>query len=170
MEDKQPKQHKSFSIERIGDYLHKVSPMFDESGKIIHYVTSPLMVELKNRDVLQIIVGATLFAIPVGFTQEVWDLGEQLSMARILILAAFSIISIAIFVYFNFYRNLLRRYWAEYIKRVVVIYGIAFLMVTLMLTIIDKAPWGMDNLLAIKRILLVTFPASMSGALSDMLK
>jgi uncharacterized membrane protein len=165
-----PKRDKGFSVERIGEYLHKVSPLLDESGKVVQYVTSPLMVELHNRDVLQIIVGATLFAIPVGFTQEVWDLGQQLSMGRILTLAAFSIISIAIFVYLNFYRNLLRRYWGQYVKRVVVIYGIAFLMVTAMLTIIDKAPWGVDNVLAIKRILLVTFPASMSGALSDLLK
>jgi hypothetical protein len=44
------------------------------------------------------------------------------------------------------------------------------LVVGLLLTIIQKCPWGTDNLLAVKRILIVAFPASMSAAVSDTLK
>jgi hypothetical protein len=44
------------------------------------------------------------------------------------------------------------------------------LVVGLLLTIIQKCPWGDDNLLAVKRILIVGFPASMAAAVSDTLK
>lgn len=163
-------QKKKVILKRIGGYLHKVSPLLDESGKVIQYITSPIMVELKNKDILQIIVGATLLAIPIGFTQEVWDLGRDLPLNRVILLSALSITLIAIFVYYNFYRNFLREYFFEYLKRLFVIYFISFLVVAGMLTFIGKAPWGVDNLLAIKRILLVTFPASMSAAFGDMVK
>ena len=163
-------KRQDFIIKRIGGILHKVSPLLDESGELIQYVTSPLMVELRNRDVIQIIVGSMLLTIPVGLTQEVWDLGVSMSLGRVLGLTVFSFAAILLFVYFNFYRNLLKQYLSEYLKRVLVIYGVSFLIVAGMLTFIDKAPWGVNNLLAIKRVLLVTFPASLSAAFGDMVK
>ena len=42
--------------------------------------------------------------------------------------------------------------------------------VNLLLTIIDRCPWLIDNSLAIKRNIIVAFPASMSTAISDTLK
>jgi len=58
----------------------------------------------------------------------------------------------------------------EYYKRVAAIYLFSLLVVSLILTIIQKCPWGTDNLLALKRIFIVAFPASMSAAVSDALK
>ena len=67
------------TIKRIGGYLHKVIPVLDSTGKIISYTLKPLMVEFRLRDLLQIIVGASLLAIPIAFTEETWDLGERLN-------------------------------------------------------------------------------------------
>ena len=53
---------------------------------------------------------------------------------------------------------------------VVGIYGIALIVVAVLLTTIDKCPWGIDNLVAMKRVIIVAFPASMSAAVSDLLK
>jgi hypothetical protein len=36
-----------------------------------------------------------------------------------------------------------------------------------LLSIIGKAPWQTDTLLAVKRTIIVTFPASMSATVSD---
>jgi hypothetical protein len=44
------------------------------------------------------------------------------------------------------------------------------LVVALILTIIQKCPWGVDNILALKRIAIVAFPASMSATISDTIK
>lgn len=85
-------------------------------------------------------------------------------------LAAISLLFIGTFVYFNFYRFHLKGYALEFIKRVSSIYLVAFVVVGILLTIIEKCPWGVDNVLAVKRIVVVAFPASMSAAVSDMLK
>jgi uncharacterized membrane protein len=108
--------------------------------------------------------------VPVAFTEEVWRLGETLPFRNILILSAVSLVFIALFVYFNFYRYAFKDHVIEYGKRVVAIYLFSLVVVGALLTAIQKAPWTSDALLAIKHTLIVAFPASMSAAVSDALK
>ncbi len=170
--DIQPKDlnDKKPIVKRIGGYLHKVIPMKDSSGKIINYVLKPFMVEFRFRDLLQVIVGAAILAIPLAFTEETWVLGEVLPLINVLILAVISLILIAVFVYFNFYRYNFNNHKQEYIKRVLLTYLSSLIVVGLVLTVIEKCPWGTDNLLAFKRIIIVSFPASMSATISDVIK
>ncbi|TNC79790.1 MAG: DUF2391 domain-containing protein [Oleiphilus sp.] len=163
---------KGVEIKRIGraGYLHTIIPIFDNSGKLIKKVVKPLKVELVFRDIIQIIVGATLLAIPMAFTEETWQLGSKLPLANILTLSGVSILFIAIFVYANFYQYYLRGFVFEYVKRVLAIYLISLIVVGLLMTLIQQCPWGEDNLLAIKRIILVAFPASMSAVATDAIK
>ncbi len=157
-------------IKRIGGYLHSVEPIMDEAGRVLHYVLSPLMVEFRPRDLMQIIVGASILAVPVALTEETWNLGTHLPLANVLALSAISLLFIALFVYFNFYRFAFKGHVFHYGKRVFAIYAFSVLVVAVLLTIIQKCPWGVDNLIALKRILIVAFPASMSAAVSDTLK
>lgn len=158
------------TIERIGGYLHRVIPIHDSTGKVKNYVLKPLMVEFRPRDLMQIIVGASILAVPVAFTEETWHLGTKLPTVNILMLSAVSILFIAAFVYYNFYRFIFKGHVFQYCKRVFAIYLFSLLIVGLILTIIQKCPWGSDNLLALRRIFIVAFPASMSAAVSDILK
>ncbi|MBU4311045.1 DUF2391 family protein [bacterium] len=158
------------SIKRIGGYLHKVTPIMDSTGKVVHTVIAPFMVELKPKDIMQIIIGATILAIPVGLTEETWILGKELPTQNVLLLGLVTIFFISLFVYFNFYRSYLKGHIVEYIKRVVATYGLSLLVVGLLLTIIKKCPWGIDNLLATKRIIITALPASMAATLSDTIK
>ena len=157
-------------IKRIGGYLHRVTPIVDGAGKVLNYVLSPFMVELRPRDLMQIIVGASILAVPVAFTEETWNLGAQLPLVNVLGLSALSFLFIALFVYFNFYRYAFRGHVFQYILRVVVIYLFSLFVVGIILTIIQKCPWGTDNVIALKRILIVAFPACMSAAVSDVIK
>jgi hypothetical protein len=50
------------------------------------------MVELRWRDIVQLIVGACVLAIPVAYTEEVWVLGEQLPIVNVVGIAAASLI------------------------------------------------------------------------------
>jgi len=167
---KDDNQTSEYTIKRVGALLHKIIPIVDGAGRIVQYVAKPLRVELRRRDIMQIIVGASVLAIPVGFTEEAWRLGERLPLLNVIMLGVVSIAFIAAFVYFNFYRELFRPYRSEYVKRVIAIYLLSLLTVGILLTIIEVAPWGVDDLLAIKRIIIVTFPASMSAAVSDAIK
>ena len=157
-------------IKRIGGYLHKVTPIVDSTGKVIHSIVTPFQVELKPRDMFQMIVGAYLLCVPVAFTEEVWVLSEELPMKNIYYVLAMSVFFVACFVYFNFYRFNIKDHVFDFIKRVVATYGVSLLAVALFLTVIDKCPWQTDHILAIKRIILVTFPSSMAATLSDTIK
>ncbi|WP_430816761.1 DUF2391 family protein [Carboxylicivirga sp. RSCT41] len=161
---------KESTIKRIGGYLHRVVPIADKSGDIISYALKPLMLEFKPRDIMQVIIGSALLAIPVSLTEEVWNLGELLPDQNVLAISILSLLLISIFVYFNFYKVTLKGYVTHFIKRVIGTYLISLLVVALILTLIQKCPWGFDNILAIKRIILVAFPAAMSGTLSDTIK
>ena len=158
------------TIKRIGGYLHRVVPMADSTGKIINYALKPLMVEFRPRDLMQVIVGASILAVPVAMTEETWVLGAQLPTANVLMLSGLSLLFIAGFVYYNFYRFNFKGHLLEYLKRVAAIYLFSMVVVGVLLTIIQKCPWGVDNLMAIKRIMIVSFPASMAAAVSDTLK
>lgn len=156
------------TTQRIAGRLHRVVPILDSAGKVVHFAVRPLMVELRVSDVMQILVGASILAIPVGFTEEVWRLGETLPLENVLGLGLLSFLFNAAFVYFNIYRNTLRGHEAEFAKRVTAIYGLSLVVVGVLLTLIQQCPWGVNNLLAAKRIIIVAFPASMSAAVADM--
>jgi uncharacterized membrane protein len=164
--DKSPNV-KDSQIRRVSGRLHRVQPILDAAGKIIHYAVSPLRVELRRRDIMQIIAGSTILAVPVAFTEETWNLGRTLPHSNVLLLGVISIIFIATYVYFNFYRDLFQKYIAQFIKRVFAIYFISLILVSILLTIIQAAPWSSDFMLALKRTIIVGFPASMSATISD---
>jgi|TARA_Y100000034_G_C6593817_1_gene258058 uncharacterized membrane protein len=129
------------------------------------------MLEFHFRDVLQVMIGATILAIPVGFTQETWELGKQLPMWSIFVLLAISVSFIGSFVYYNFFRHIgLKNQLKNFIKRTASIYVVSFLVVAGLLMTIQKAPWSTDALLAFKRTVIVALPASMSAAVADIVK
>ncbi|MBW2995671.1 DUF2391 family protein [Candidatus Woesearchaeota archaeon] len=127
--------------------------------------------EFHPKDLLQVMIGASILAIPVGFTEETWELGEILPLLNIILLMALSIFFISAFVYYNYHKHhRLEKHWTEFIKRVISTYVFSFLVVALLLTLIQKTPWMTDWLLAVKRIIIVTFPSSMSAVVADVIK
>ena len=122
------------------------------------------------RHVLQAIVGATLLAVPVGFTQETWDLGSELPMWNVILILIASLFFVYIFAYRNFSKNAPGFYWVDLFKRVFVIYLLSFIIVALLLTVILKAPWTTDWVLALKRTIIVSFPCSLSATIAGNLK
>jgi len=160
------------SIQRLGrnGYLHRVIPIFDKSGKIVQRVVKPLMVEFRIRDMMQTVVGASILAIPAAYTEEAWNLGRDLPVANISAIALISILFIATFVFFNFYKGYIAEFRAQFVIRVITTYAVSVVVVAILLTVIEQCPWGIDNALALKRIVVVAFPASMSATITDALK
>jgi hypothetical protein len=97
-------------------------------------------------------------------------LGVQMPMTNVLLLALVSILFLSFFVYFNYYRFNFTGHKIEYLKRVSATYLCSLIVVGLILTIIQKCPWGTNNIVALKRIVIVAFPASMSATISDIIK
>lgn len=155
---------------RVSGRLREIITVKDEKGKIIHRFISPLMVEFHFKDVLQVLVGSTILAIPVGFTEEVWLLGDNLPIINILAFLLISIFFVGLFIYHNFYHDRLDKYRNQFYKRVGLTYSLSFVVVAVFLSLIGKAPWTTDFILAFNRVVLVTLPASMSAAVADTIK
>jgi len=167
--DKKSKVQDS-TLERVGGYLHRVIPISNEAGDIISYTLKPLMLEFKGGDIMQVVIGASMLAIPVAFTEEIWQLGSVLPALNTMMISLTSLVFVSIFVYYNFYRVTFKGYIPEFIKRVIGTYFISLLVVAFILTLIQQCPWLTDPATAIRRVVLVAFPASMSGTLTDTLK
>lgn len=157
-------------IVNVAGKMREIVMIQDKAGNVIDKFMNPLMLEFRPKDVIQVIVGASILAIPVAFTEEVWSLGATLPTINVLGILCVSLLFISIFVYYNYYRKHFREHRAEFVKRVSSTYILSFLVVAVFLTLIQKAPWQVDWLLASKRAILVTFPASMSAAVADMIK
>ena len=151
--------------------LAEVTTVYDEKGDILHKIMSPFRVEFQLKDVLQVILGASILAIPVAFTEETWVMGATLPMQNVLGLMALSFIFLSTFVYYTYHRTGgVHHHLLEFMKRVVGTYVLSFMVVALILTLIEQSPWMAEPLKAFKVTVIVTLPASMSAVLADSIK
>jgi uncharacterized membrane protein len=157
-------------VQRIGRDLHRVTEYVDGSGKVVERMVSPVMVDLGWRDIAQIVVGASVLCIPVSFTEEVWTLGEELSVQKALLVAAFSLTFVTFFIYLNFYRRNVSTNVGKFAARVAATYFITGTVAALLLFFIDKLPLTADLGTAVKRVILVALPGCFSATVIDSLK
>ncbi len=157
-------------VRRVNGYLKEVTTFFDASGKPISHIMNPLMVELKPRDILQIMIGSLLMATPLSFTEEVWIISKELSDQKIILMSLVSSLTVTLFIYFNFYRGRLKGNIIQFIKRILATYIITLLSASMILLLIDKLPIFTDLNLAIRRSVIVGLPSVFAATLSDYLK
>ena len=125
--------------------------------------------KLTRHDVAEIAVGACVMAIPLGITQEAWDLGAGLPILNIVLIALASYAVVAMFVFYLFYKGNLEGHWRNFLKRVGVVYGLTLLISALILLAIDKFPILSDPIVAVKRAVLVSLPAAFAATVVDSL-
>jgi uncharacterized membrane protein len=126
-------------------------------------------IEVTLHDVLQNIIGAALLAIPVGFTQEVWELARILPMENTIFLAMMSLIFITAFVFYQYHKHGLHHHKVHFLRRVLTTYCFAFLTVASFLTVLQITNWGYEPIESLKLVIIVSFPASLSAAVADTL-
>lgn len=130
--------------------------------------------EFNAKDILQIIVGAFVLAVPVGFTQEVWELGEKLPFFNTMIIFILTLFFITIFTYYSYHREHLnanaKHHIGELTKRVISTYIISFIIVTILMSAIQVTPLLIKDIHSFNIIILVTFPAAIGAVISDRIK
>jgi len=159
--------------ELIGFEIEVATKVADDMGvkpEFKVYIWEDIIPALQKGEIDVIADGMAILAIPAAYTEEAWNLGRDLELLNIVGIALVSILVIAMFVYFNFYKSYLEQFRIQYVTRVMSTYLIALFVVAVLLTLVDQCPWGVDNTLAIKRIIVVAFPASMSATVTDALK
>ena len=120
-----------------------------------------------RKDLFEIIVGAAILVIPLAITEEAWDLGRDLPLLNILMIAAGSYTVIATFIYFRFYDGDLNGHRRQFAHRVLAVYFVTRCGAALVLLAIGKLPLAADPLIAIKRTVLASLPGSFLATAID---
>jgi uncharacterized membrane protein len=157
----------SQKIRRIKGQLYEILIIKDDQGKEVQRINVPLKVELRIHDILEILVGASILAVPVAFTEEVWNMGDELAWLNVILLSGIALLFLGAFIYFTSYRAHLKMFRNEFLKRTFTTFLLSVIVVGLLLTVVDKCPWVTDFNLALKRTLIGAFPASLSATLTD---
>ena len=114
-------------------------------------------------DASQIFVGAFALAVPISFSEEAWKLGETLAPSNLTLLFILSITFLGLYTYESvFQKNIESRQWV-FIFRIVIAYLMTTFVVALVLLCLDKLPLFSEPLVAFKRIIVISMPASMKA-------
>ena len=121
-----------------------------------------------RKDVAEIAVGACVMAFPITVTEEVWKLGEELSMLRTGLFALASILFLALLI-FGLHHGPPPTDRRVFLQRVLSTYGLTLLISALLLFGVDRFELLTPPWVAVKRTILVAFPASFAATVFDSL-
>lgn len=142
--------------------------------KSMKELTEPFKIKFNIQDILQIVVGSFVLAVPVGFTQEVWQMAEGLPLLNMVSIVVLTLFFISIFTYYSYHKehmNARPKYHIfELGKRVLTTYAISFVIVSILMTAIGVTPWQTNLEMAINIVVLVTFPSAIGAVISDRIK
>lgn len=122
---------------------------------------------LNLEDISQIAIGAFTLAVPISFSEEAWRLGESLALPNLLLIFALSIIFLAFFAYESVFQGNVKHRIAVFLFRIITAYIITGVVVILVLLSIDKLPLITEPITAVKRLVIISMPASMGAIVVD---
>ena len=92
------------------------------------------------------------------------------TVVNVIGIVVLSITFVALFVYYIFYKEHLKGHTWDFLIRVLACYTLTLVVVAIILTLFQKCPWQEDPSTAIRRVILVGFPACFSATVVDSLK
>jgi uncharacterized membrane protein len=123
--------------------------------------------EFVRRDVAEIAIGACVMAFPVAASQEIWDLGEQLTLLRVMLFALASILVLGLLVFLLHRGPEAPSDRGVFLSRVLSTYGLTLVIAALLLFGVDRLDLFGHPWVAIKRTVLVAFPACFAATVVD---
>jgi uncharacterized membrane protein len=118
-------------------------------------------------DASQIFVGAFALAVPISFSEEAWRLGETLPTQNLLMLFSLSVLFLGLFTYQSVFQHNIKSRKIVFILRIVIAYVMTALVVALVLFCLNKLPLLEDPWISLKRIIVISMPASMGAIVVD---
>lgn len=120
-------------------------------------------------DASQIFVGAFALALPISFSEEAWTMGLTLPAHKIGLLFLASLVFIALYTYQSVFQSKVEGRGFEFVIRIAITYAMTALVVCFILFCLDKLPLFEDTIVAVKRVIVITLPASMGAIVVDSL-
>lgn len=118
-------------------------------------------------DASQVMIGAFALAVPISFSEEAWRMSATLPIANLALMVVISIAFLSFYTYQGVFQGNVRKRVAVYLARIAIAYGITALVVAMILLALDKLPILLDPVLAIKRLIIISMPASMGAIIVD---
>jgi len=126
---------------------------------------SILQLSFRVRDVVEIALGACIMAFPTATTEEIWNLGAELSLTHAMLFLFASVFFLAVLIYGMHGHKPGDR--SVFLQRVLATYGVTFLIGAVLLFGVDRLELFTDPLTGLKRAILVAFPASFAATAVD---
>ena len=118
-------------------------------------------------DASQVAIGAFALAVPISFSEEAWKLGETLPLINLSFLFGLSVVFLSFFAYERVFQGNIKYRIPIFVSRIFIAYFIAALVVSLVLFSLNKFPLLSDPEIALKRLIIITMPASMGAIIVD---
>jgi uncharacterized membrane protein len=119
------------------------------------------------RDIAEIVIGSLVLAFPVAVTEEVWNLGAELSLGRTLVIWLSSLVFVSFFVQTAYRHDFSFASQKQLLARVGTVYGLTLLLSAAVLLAVDRLPLFTETMVAFKRAIIVAFPASFAATVVD---
>lgn len=124
-------------------------------------------VQFVRRDIAEIAVGACVMAFPAATAQEIWDLGEELTVLRVLLFGLASLFFLGVLVFLLHHGPEVPADRGVFLRRLLSTYGLTLVIAALLLFGIDQLDLFGHPLVAIRRTVLVAFPACFAATVVD---
>ena len=125
------------------------------------------MLNFNTEDASQICVGAFALAVPISFSEEAWRLGEILPWKNLVLLFLLSFAFLGVYTYQSVFQKNIGNRLSVFFLRLFLAYGITVGVVMLILVSLNKLPLFTDTILSVKRIVIISMPASMGAIVVD---
>ena len=118
-------------------------------------------------DIIQVIVGSSALSVPVAFSEESWNFSETLPTINLIGLVLLSLLFISLYSIQGIFQGNIKHRLSSFVSRTLIDYSITLIVVFLILLALNRMPLIEEPFIAIKRIIILSFPASMGGVIVD---
>ena len=122
---------------------------------------------INSEDIVQVVIGASALTVPVAFSEESWRLSETLPLLNVIMLLLISLIFIGLYSIQLIFQGKVKHRLYHFVLRIIIDYGITLIVVFIILIALNRMPLFDEPIIALKRIILLSFPASMGGVIVD---
>ena len=126
-----------------------------------------MKISFNLEDASQVMIGAFALAVPISFSEEAWRLGETLPLTNLLLLFLLSVFFSGLFCLRKRFSGNIRYRVPVFLFRIGIAYLIAGIVVALVLLALNKFPLLSDPAIALKRLIVISMPASMGAIIVD---
>jgi len=117
--------------------------------------------------IIQVIIGSSALTVPVAFSEESWKLSETLPLLNVIVLVFLSLIFIGLYSVQGIFQGRIKDRLSHFVLRTIIDYGVALIVVFVVLFALNRMPILDEPIIALKRIIILAFPASMGGVIVD---